>query len=315
MRVGFRQLQLGDAVQFWNSTAPEPWHIDLAALTSCVVGCPCFDWGASAAWVVDGEMQALAWVKKSAARAYRGPDPDVSHLSAIVFRDAPAAADLLADIKHLLRQRGQAALIFGQDARHLFPGVPENWPGLADFLMVEGFVPAAPDRQCVDLTIDLASASPADDPRVRKCTSDDVPALLEFLDREFPGRWAFDVRDKLAHESDPGFISILDDGGIVGFAMTQEPSHRLHLAGATIVGSLPSPWLAIGPIGVAAEQRGRGLGTALMTAILAHAKANGVRAARVDWTHLIEWYEKLGFEVERRFTPMRLDLTELTDAN
>jgi ribosomal protein S18 acetylase RimI-like enzyme len=47
-----------------------------------------------------------------------------------------------------------------------------------------------------------------------------------------------------------------------------------------------------------------------MTATLAHAKANGIRAARVDWTHLIDWYEKLGFEVERRFTPMRLDLTD-----
>jgi len=108
MRVGFRQLQLGDAVQFWNSTAPEPWHIDLAALTSCVVGCPCFDWGASAAWVVDGEIQALAWVKKSAARAYRGPDPDASHLSAIAFRDAPAAADLLADLECECPRNGKA---------------------------------------------------------------------------------------------------------------------------------------------------------------------------------------------------------------
>lgn len=308
MRLSFRHLHLGDAVRFWNETVPEAWQIDLGALTSCVVGCPCFDWGASGAWVLDGEIQALAWVKKSASRAYRGPDPDTAHLSAIAFRDAPAGADLLADIKRLLRQRGQAALLFGQDARHLFPGVPENWPGLADFLMVEGFVPLAPERPCVDLCLDLNSARPTEDVRVRRCTPDDVPALLEFLDREFPGRWAFDVRDKLAHESDPGFLFLIDDGGVCGFAMTQEPDHRLQLAGATIVGSLPSPWIAIGPIGIAADRRGEGLGTALLGSILAVAKGRGLRAARVDWTHLVDWYRKLGFDVERRYTPMRLDL-------
>lgn len=309
MRLSFRQLPLGDAVAFWNVTVPPEWSVDVATLANCVVGCPCFDWGTSGAWMADGEIVALAWVKKSASMAYRGPDPDTAHLSAIAFRDAPAAADLLADIKHLLRQRGVAALQFGRDARHLFPGVPETWPGMADFLMIEGFVPSRVETECVDLTADLTGLNPKPCALVRRCRQEDRGLLLAFMEREFPGRWTFDVLDKLTHEPDPDFVVLLEVGGVIqGFAVIQDSTHRLRLAGAAVVGSLKSPWAAVGPIGIAKELRGRGFGSQLLEGVLAELKQAGVRSVRVDWTHLTDWYSRFGFAIERRYQPMHLDL-------
>lgn len=309
MRLSFRHLNLGDACEFWNSVAPPDFQMEVGTLTHCVVGCPCFDWGASSAWLVDGQIAALAWVKKSAAHAYAGPDPEVTHLSAIAFRESSIGGDLLEDIRNLLRQRGRSAIQFGQDARHLFPGVPESWHGLREFLEIEGFVPKPADV-CVDLRLDLADGEWTSDPRVRRCALEDIPALLSFLDREFPGRWAHDVRDKLAHEVDPSFIYLWADPDIQGFAMTQTARHRLRIAGATLVGGLPEPWSAVGPIGVSAERRGKGEGTAFLNGILADLKAREYRGVRVDWTRLTDWYTRFGFAVERRYVPMQLNLDD-----
>lgn len=308
MRLSFRQLHLGDACTFWNSVAPAEFHIEPTTLTHCVVGCPCFDWGASGAWVVAGEIAALAWVKRSAAAAYRVPDPEVAHLSAIAFREPSAGGELLEDIRNLLQQRGRTALVFGRDARHLFPGVPSSWPGLREFLEIEGFVAAEPQGTCIDLSLDLAARQWPGDPRVRHCATEDVPELLDFLDREFPGRWPHDIREKLAHEVSPDFIYLMTDPEIVGFAITQTGKHRLTIAGANMTSSLHAPWAAIGPIGMAESRRGKGDGTRLLDSVLADLKPRGYRGVRVDWTHLESWYSTFGFTVERRYVPMRLDL-------
>lgn len=301
MRLSFRQLHLNDACAFWNSVAPPDWHLDVPTLISCGVGCPSFDWGASGAWMEGDEIVALAWVKRSLT------DHDLEHLSAIAFRDPIVGADLLADIKGLLRDRGKIGLVFGRDSRHLFPGVPDSWPALRDFLTVEGFEVTSTDP-CVDMVIPLLAPREAE-AEARPCTAQDIDELLAFLDREFPGRWAHDVRDKLAHESDPGFIWRLGDP-IRGFAMTQHASDRMHVAGAVAPSSLTPPWMAVGPIGLAADARGKGEGTRFVEAILANAYARGIQSVRVDWTHLTDWYSRFGFQIERTYTPVRLDLRE-----
>lgn len=297
MRLSFRQLHLNDACAFWNSVAPPDWHLDVSTLISCSVGCPTFDWGASGAWVEGDEIVALAWAK-------RGLN-DVAHLSAIAFRDPIVGADLLTDIKELLRNRGQVGLQFGRDSRHVFPGVPDNWPALRDFLTVEGFEVSSIDP-CVDLVIPRLGPR-ADVADARPCEPHDVEALLAFLDREFPGRWAADVRDKLAHEAHPAFLWRLGDP-VRGFAVTQHANDRLHLAGAVAPRLLTAPWMAVGPIGLAAEARGQGEGSRFLGRILAHARERGIQSVRVDWTHLADWYGRFGFEIERSYTPVRLDL-------
>lgn len=65
-------------------------------------------------------------------------------------------------------------------------------------------------------------------------------------------------------------------------------------------------------MGVLAEYRGRGIGTALLSACLAKAEANGISRVvlevRADNTNAIRLYEKAGFAVEARMRhAMRFD--------
>jgi predicted N-acetyltransferase YhbS len=51
----------------------------------------------------------------------------------------------------------------------------------------------------------------------------------------------------------------------------------------------------LGPIGVSASHRGRGLGLALLCHSVAHLRDLGVRRMCIDWTNLLDFYGKIGF--------------------
>lgn len=131
--------------------------------------------------------------------------------------------------------------------------------------------------------------------------------MFEFLDREFPGRWPYDVRRKAKAENGLDFVLGMFDGPeCIGFAVIQKDgSDNLPIGGAVWQASLGSKWGALGPIGVAKKVRGQGLGDALLTRSLDMLKRLGVRRCIIDWTAIPEFYERHGFEISRTYVPMR----------
>ncbi len=313
MRVSFRDADFSALSSLWIDVAPKEFPLSPARMKTHWLGSPLFDWGASAIEIEDGQPVAFLAVKRSAASLYKGPDPDMAHIAAFACRECQQGVDLLAQAKRLLIDRGVYRLAFGQDSLHMFPGCPDNWHKLHDFLTVEGFANRAP---CFDLVQDLASFNPRCEvaSEVRPCTYDDIPALREFLEREFPGRWTYDTMQKLEIEGSFGFVyGLFFDGNCEGFAMTQDESHRLPMGGAVFLSAIGPDACALGPIGVSMRFRDQGWGDRLLASTLAHLKESGKRRCRIDWTTLSDWYGKHGFEVERTYQPMVLDLEELID--
>ena len=210
---------------------------------------------------------------------------------------------LLRHALESLRAAGARTVRIGGDRLHLLPGVPE--PGPADFFRRRG-VELHPE--VVDLRQRLDGWSPpAGLPAV-------APAgrwepLLAFLHREFPGRWLWETEEARRRGADPGSYLLLREGGQVqGFA-------RVHHArpGAPRSGVIPasvywSPLLdaragGLGPIGVAASMRGRGLGLGLLRAATAYLRARGVADMVIDWTRLVDFYALAGFGVWKRYHP------------
>jgi ribosomal protein S18 acetylase RimI-like enzyme len=119
--------------------------------------------------------------------------------------------------------------------------------------------------------------------------------LLEFTRREFPGDWVRVVRETM--------------GRIVG----GEPPQRLLLAHehGQVLGFVHHQNERFGPIGVAAAQRGRGLGHLLMFRALAAMREQGFRAAWFLWSDdatARRLYEHAGFQERRRFAVLRKEL-------
>lgn len=246
---------------------------------------------------------------------YPGPESDWAHIHALIFENLVSGEKLLDHAIAELKNLGYRRIFYGQEVQHAFPGVPAEARDLFHLLESKGFTAGG---ECVDLTNDLRTyeAPPrtfdrVGDAQFRACRAEDIPALTEFFDREFPKRWKFDVLEKIETENRPEIVfAVFINDVCEGFALTQEEGCLAPIAGAVWNRALGPHWGALGPIGVSERVRGRGLGGAMLAFGLLGLKERGVHQCIIDWTTLIEFYGKHGFLPTRRYTPMSLTLAD-----
>jgi predicted N-acetyltransferase YhbS len=219
--------------------------------------------------------------------------------------------DLLAWATYRLRSQGAQKILLGAGFRHFFPGVPAELTGAKDFFGKAGF---SERGVCHDLRGNLrgfvappsaAAALAAVGATARPCETGDIPALHAFLQAEFPGRWRFDTKRFIDRGGDPGEIIVISQGAqVLGFA------HIYHWRGSyqgppiywhTLLGRR---YGGLGPIGVAAGMRGKGLGLALLQLGLEHLARKGVENAVIDWTGLVDFYGRVGFTPWKTYARM-----------
>lgn len=314
MLRGFDGADFKQLAEQWCRFYPAKWAVNADQIRFNTEGSSVFDWGASQ--IYDGGKDfGFAIVKKSANPSlFKGPDPDQSHLSAIAFTDPQVGLDLLASVKRILKSRGCIKLVYGQDSQHFFPGVPVDFPVLRDFLTVEGFTFSG---DYFDLERDISTYEPkagtleklTGGVSVVPITAETANALDAFLKREFPGRWNHDVMAKIKLEGRSEFVyGLFVDGSIEGFAFTQDYTHKYPVCGGVWNVPMGEKWGALGPIGISAAIRGKGLGDALLAAALDGLKKRGAHNMIIDWTTLDRYYGGHGFQINRRYNAAELVL-------
>jgi GNAT superfamily N-acetyltransferase len=119
--------------------------------------------------------------------------------------------------------------------------------------------------------------------------------LLEFTAREFPGDWVRVVRETMARilggDAATRLIIAHQAGRVLGFVHHENER--------------------FGPIGVAASERGRGLGQVLQFAVLRAMREQGLRVAWFLWSSdstARRLYDSAGFREARRFALLRKEL-------
>ncbi len=132
--------------------------------------------------------------------------------------------------------------------------------------------------------------------RMETFTPDQIPDLTAFLREEFPGDWQRYVRETmidivLGRRDASDLIIAYDGEAVVGFA--QHEGERF------------------GPFGVAASQRGRGMGAVLMFRTLETMQRKGLQNAWFLWTDdatAQRVYHAAGFQETRRYAVMKREL-------
>jgi GNAT superfamily N-acetyltransferase len=219
-------------------------------------------------------------------------------------RRARVGSRIVAGLATVAHRAGIAGIDCGTGFFYLWPGLPADLPDARPFAEALGFVTG---ERTWDLRGDVsgltADAGAADlvaatGMRTVPARAVDRDALLRFLHREFGGEWWHDTRWFLDMGGDIADIVLLRDpsGDIVGCA-------RLHTPATRPVGP-PLFWAArrpvaaggLGPIGVAAALRGRGLGKALLALALARLRDQQLDDVVIDFTTLLGFYGPLGFE-------------------
>lgn len=216
---------------------------------------------------------------------------------------------LLTWAEEWLQTQGCTRVRLGGSLRPFAPGIPEE-TNAAAFFARRGYdqVYAAHD-----MAANLATYAPP--PTVREVDAAARPAqrgeeevLLAFLRREFPGRWRYEAEEFLATGGRIGdFMLLWTARGVDGCCrMTFEdsawPMERFYPY------RLPRPWGQVGSIGISADCRGKGYGAYLLDAALRRLHDNGVNGCVIDWTGLVDFYGKFGFEVYRSYRCTTRDL-------
>ncbi len=236
------------------------------------------------------------------------PDFDRSWISLFAidedYRQMGIGTRLANRLEEYFKERGcKVTIISGYAPNYFMPGVdPVAYPEALEFFKSVGFSelyrPLSMDADLLQLTTpdwvfdkqeDLVDAGVVFEPYNPGL----ILPLLDFMKAEFPGDWQRFLRDAMTRittgEYHPTNLWIAHvDGRVLGFAMHDNNCR-------------------FGPFGVAANERGRGLGVVLLLSVLYSMKAKGLHNAWFLWTDetAARVYDVGGFKESRRFAYMR----------
>lgn len=213
---------------------------------------------------------------------------------------------LLGHAVDALSRAGVEEIVLGADRLHLLPGIPE--PGPDGFFRQAGF--DVDTKLEFDLACSLADWRPSGRlPEAAPAESWDE--VTSFIADAFPGRWHWEAEEARRRGGSPAYYLLLRvDGAAAGFARIHHEQPGAPPPG--LVAPSAHWWPAgpgfggIGPIGVGAPWRGRGLGLGLLEAAMAHLRDLGAAQVAVDWTTLTDFYARTGLTPCRSYRRGRL---------
>ena len=208
---------------------------------------------------------------------------------------------LLQHAENYLKSQGRSVVMVSSYAPGYFiPGVDVNaYAGALGFLKKRGYAevyrPLAMETSLWNLSVPPWVREKASAFELKPFEPALTLPLLDFVRREFPGDWVRVVRETaakiLSGDSPSRLVAALHGDQIVGFAHHENER--------------------FGPIGVAASQRGRGIGQVLMFATLEAQRDSGFRVAWFLWSDdktAERIYNVAGFKETRRFALMKKTL-------
>lgn len=296
-----------DAAALWTRACGETFALSQRALVYNTR--PCFGARQAGQFArVNGQRVGfvLASVLQDDARA---ASPERGWIDALAvapeFSRRGIGRALLQWAENWLRDNGCTFARLGGSLRTFAPGVPTEL-GSADFFRAQGYAARDASAETWDLGLDLRDyVSPAfvrsENLILRPARETDRNALHAFLEREFPGRWRYELEQHLRDDARISDYMLLESERgidaccIMTFEDSQRPVERFYPS------PLPRPWGQTGSIGVSADRRSAGYGSALLDASLKNLRERGVLGCIIDWTDLAAYYERFGFKKHRSY--------------
>lgn len=212
--------------------------------------------------------------------------------------------ELYEKCEKLLKAAGIKKIIVAGEMNNFFSGIPDPKKASMEFFKNLGFVlnseehfDLANDVSKVDF--DSISVSSCDDNsyETRPVKKEDYKSLEAFLNKEFPGRWKQEVMEYLSNGGDPKYVLVLmNDRAVKGFCRISVNSrandYDMYFG---------QNWGSLGPIGIAKNIRGCGLGNRILCDSLRYLKKIGANNVNIDWTVLRKYYGQFGFEPWRTY--------------
>lgn len=200
-------------------------------------------------------------------------------------------------------------LFFGGGDFHIFPGVPKI-PLYHEFWL-KCLNPWGPEVMDFEGAVQKLLSNVSSIKLLPCQNKEDERELLSFVQTEFPGRWYREIlfdsqKGMLEH-----YYSLKADGIIQAYVRLYGWRPDYWAPGVYFSGPGKNQG-GLGPIGVAINARGKGIGSQVLKQSWQILSSKGIKKVRVDWTTEREFYERVGLEITETYQPARLDLIDFS---
>ncbi len=224
------------------------------------------------------------------------------------YRNQGIGSRLLHHAETKFKTSGIENILLGRDPWHYFPGIPTQSGNTAkwfekrgyksfskEFDLIHHYVPStkSPLPLYENVTFSILKESEKDD-------------LIAFLHRCFPGRWEYEA----IHYFEKGgtgreFAVIKKNEQIIGFCRINDANSPFIAQNVYWAPLFKEELGGLGPLGVDPKERGNGYGLAIVEAGIYFLRERNIHSIVIDWTGLVDFYKKLGFDVWKSYISLR----------
>lgn len=314
--INWNEDRLDDLLQLWNAELGNefPMRKELFKQNSFDDENVCRD---SSAIAVDEDDQVIGFIvaKKYQETIEIPMDRSSGWIQAIVV-DQKTDADqvgsaLLEHAEKGLEEKGANKILLGRDPWHYFPGIPSEYKEAQRWFDEKGYQRIGTSHDLIRTYEEgeedqLPEISRVEFSLVDRSEKDD---LLAFLRRVFPGRWEYEAYHYFKKGGEGReFVVAKKDGKIIGFCRINDGKSPFIAQNVYWAPLFEEELGGIGPLGIDQEERGKGYGLAIVEAGVAFLRQRGIKRIVIDWTGLIDFYKKLGYDIWKSYETYEKEL-------
>ena len=204
-----------------------------------------------------------------------------------------------------MKEYGVHTINLGKDYNNFFPGLPIDLTKYRTWFEKRGFEFTYQTHDLITRTNKNKFKIVNDNYKLTSALGFDKDLVIKFIETYWPGRWTKEAVDYYNNGGNGNeyLLCLNDKNEICGFAKVCFPNTlEKHMSYSLTWRTRFEALGGIGPLGIAPDLRGQHLGYDIVAASVNTLIEYGVSEIIIDWTGLLEFYRKLGFEVWKAYS-------------
>lgn len=323
--INYQKKFTDDILKLWNDDIGFIYPIDLEMYNQKINDCKYIDFGSSFVAILDEKIVGFILTKIYDNNEIITKYYNTAWISLFFVkrnhRRIGIGNNLLDKCEEELKKKGIISVVVGSDIDNFFPGIPNDFDNLTDiFFKKRGFSVSYYTHDLVHEIIEkdktYADLYPSyyiengvkKNVEIRYATLTDEKGLLDFLRNCFYGRWYYEgleyYQDK---EIKREYLIAIVDNKVVGFLRVN--NQLIKKISYNITWAKRFKKLSgFGPLGVDINYRHHGIAKMLLAYAISDCYKNGYSHLMIDWTGLVTYYQKFGFEIWKCYQYAKKDL-------
>lgn len=220
-------------------------------------------------------------------------------------RNKGIGTKLLANAETYLKDAGAKQILLGRDPWHYFPGIPTGFEETKSWFEHKGYANDGTEHDLIRQynANDQMHIPEIDGVEFKVLELKDRQPFLDFLHRCFPGRWEYEAHHYFEKGGTGREFAILKKGQqVIGFCRINDEKSFLIAQNVYWSPLFKGELGGVGPLGIDRNERGRGYGLAVVKAGIGFLRERGVSRIVIDWTGLVDFYSKLGYDIWKTYS-------------